>query len=260
MKDFLDRIRVDESGCWLWTQSVTGSGYGMMPTGSGGFTSAHRYAYQRFVGPIPDGRHLHHVCETRRCCNPEHLKPVTCSEHALEHGRGHTPDEYAAALSLVREVGLSEASRISGIAMAVLSANGATGLSPKLWTADTVVDAIRDFHTRYGVTPGAQDWNPAMARVNGRQDLSDRFYADGCWPHSTSVIQKFGRWNAAIEAAGFMPRKPGIKRADVGKPPLVDLVCVGCHEWFSPRRLRQRYCGRPCFITHGLGRYQRAVA
>jgi hypothetical protein len=250
-KDFLDRIRVDDSGCWLWKQSVTGSGYGMMPTGRGGFIAAHRYAYQRFVGPIPDGRHLHHVCEVRRCCNPEHLKPVTRREHAVEHGRGHTPDEYAAALILVREVGLSDAARTSGISPAVLSANGAIGLSPKLWTTDTVIAAIREFTDRYGCTPGAMDWNPPMARAVGRRDLSDRFYADDCWPHSNTVIAKFGRWNTAIIAAGFEPRAQGERRG-VKRAPLLEMVCAGCGQTFTTSSPKRRYCVRSCYHSNGL--------
>lgn len=33
------------------------------------------------VGPIPDGLHIHHVCNDPGCVNPEHLKPLTPSQN-----------------------------------------------------------------------------------------------------------------------------------------------------------------------------------
>ena len=57
---------------------------------------AHRWAYEAFIGPIPDGYQLDHLCHTndagcpggpdcghRRCCNPAHLEPVTASENTM---------------------------------------------------------------------------------------------------------------------------------------------------------------------------------
>jgi hypothetical protein len=38
-------------------------------------------AYELLVGPIPQGKELHHTCRNRRCCNPAHLQPLTRSEH-----------------------------------------------------------------------------------------------------------------------------------------------------------------------------------
>jgi DNA-binding CsgD family transcriptional regulator len=86
---------------------------------------------------------------------------------------------------------------------------------PPKWPRRVVVQRIQEFVARYGVTPGARDWNPAMAIADGRSDLADRFHRDGCWPYATIVLQRFGTWNGAIKAAGFEPRAPGIKRADV---------------------------------------------
>ena len=37
---------------------------------------AHRLSYEHFVGEIPDGLHLDHLCRNRTCCNPWHLDPV----------------------------------------------------------------------------------------------------------------------------------------------------------------------------------------
>ena len=65
--------------CWLWTACTT-RGY---PTFSENGTNVrgHRWAYEHFVGPIPDGLHLDHLCRTPLCVNPDHLEPVTPAEN-----------------------------------------------------------------------------------------------------------------------------------------------------------------------------------
>ena len=75
---FEDCYVVDnETGCWLWIRSLDGKGYGMF--GSAG--RAHRWSYKKFVGPIPGGFELDHLCRVRRCVNPAHLEPVTHEEN-----------------------------------------------------------------------------------------------------------------------------------------------------------------------------------
>lgn len=85
---FIDAIEVDDSGCILWTGGLNGAGYGQFyygkteanPTGKG---YAHRWSYETFVGPIPEGLHLDHLCRTPKCVNPDHLEPVTVRENLL---------------------------------------------------------------------------------------------------------------------------------------------------------------------------------
>lgn len=101
---FVDKVLVDESGCWLWTGSVDGPGYGKI-SADGVLIGAHRVAYQLFVGPIPAGLHLDHLCRVRACVNPAHLEPVTHRENTRRGGpynaraqqthckRGHPFDE-----------------------------------------------------------------------------------------------------------------------------------------------------------------------
>ena len=48
---------------------------------------AHRYVYEKEVGPIPDGFHLDHLCRNTSCVNPAHLDPVTPQINSLR-GRG----------------------------------------------------------------------------------------------------------------------------------------------------------------------------
>lgn len=74
-----------ESGCWLWTLSVGGPGYGNAWDGER-VRTAHRYAYTWIVGPVPDGLVLDHLCKVRRCVNPAHLEPVTQGENMRRAG------------------------------------------------------------------------------------------------------------------------------------------------------------------------------
>lgn len=67
-------------GCWLWTAAVCRKGYGIFAL-NGGRTSGHRFAYERFVGPIPEGREIDHRCRVRHCVNPDHLEAVTHREN-----------------------------------------------------------------------------------------------------------------------------------------------------------------------------------
>ncbi len=82
----IDRIMakvVMEGDCWVWTGAVGSSGYGHVAAGGrrGGMVSVHRTVWEHQNGPIPDGLQLDHLCGVIRCCNPEHLEPVTHKEN-----------------------------------------------------------------------------------------------------------------------------------------------------------------------------------
>ena len=85
--DPLDRfcrlVEAAPTGCWLWTGCLR-RGYGKMALKTGVWVSAYRWAYEHFIGPIPAGLHLDHLCRVPRCVNPNHLEPVT---HAENHRR-----------------------------------------------------------------------------------------------------------------------------------------------------------------------------
>lgn len=85
------KIRIEaSSGCWLWTGTKT-NGYGRIARGHQWEEDAltHRVAYESFVGPIPDGQEIHHLCENRLCCCPSHLRAVTYREHIVELTKGN---------------------------------------------------------------------------------------------------------------------------------------------------------------------------
>ncbi len=76
------------TGCWLWTRSLATSGYGVIGVGGRGVQEmAHRVSYRLFVGEIPDGLHIDHLCRVRCCVNPLHLEAVSVVEN-LARGVG----------------------------------------------------------------------------------------------------------------------------------------------------------------------------
>ena len=82
--------------CWYWLgPRDTAHGYGTYYPFKGSRShAAHRIAYLLFVGPIPEGYEIDHVCHTmdescerpveclhHACVNPSHLEPVTAEEN-----------------------------------------------------------------------------------------------------------------------------------------------------------------------------------
>lgn len=83
---FMSKIEKASSGCWNWMGSIVPGGYGKFNVEKNKVRkcfNAHRWAYEYFKGPIPDGLTLDHLCRNRRCVNPDHLEPVTIRENLL---------------------------------------------------------------------------------------------------------------------------------------------------------------------------------
>ena len=74
------KIQVADDGCLEWTGYLR-SGYGIFRGVGGKNQTAHRVVWELFVGPIPEGMDLDHLCRNRACCNPDHLEPVTRLEN-----------------------------------------------------------------------------------------------------------------------------------------------------------------------------------
>lgn len=91
-KRLMSKLSVNlETGCWEWTDRLQENGYGkLMHVGGrrGRHEWAHRAAYELFVGPIPDGLVLDHLCRNTACANPKHLEAVTHKTNCL---RGASP-------------------------------------------------------------------------------------------------------------------------------------------------------------------------
>jgi hypothetical protein len=73
----MDRCIEDENGCWVFLGAKSPGGYGVVGIATGRNGLTHRVTYEHFVGPVPDGLDLDHLCRNRACCNPWHLEPVT---------------------------------------------------------------------------------------------------------------------------------------------------------------------------------------
>jgi hypothetical protein len=93
------------SGCWLWTGSVNGTGHGQIRIG-GHNRPPHRVMYELAHGPVSSRLDMDHLCRIACCVNPAHLEPVTHQEncargHAGKHQsqKTHCPSghEYTAA-------------------------------------------------------------------------------------------------------------------------------------------------------------------
>lgn len=67
-------------GCWIWVAAIDQNGYGRIGF-LGKNRQAHRLSYELFIGEIPKGLELDHLCRVRRCVNPKHLEPVTRREN-----------------------------------------------------------------------------------------------------------------------------------------------------------------------------------
>lgn len=86
---FDDRLRTfanSPDDCWNWPELSNSRGYVPSACSENGVVRrflAHREAYRRLVGPIPEGLQLDHLCRNRRCINPRHLEPVTSRENVL---------------------------------------------------------------------------------------------------------------------------------------------------------------------------------
>jgi hypothetical protein len=83
---FLPKVHKGD-GCWEWIAGKNIGGYGQFWNGER-IVMAHRFAYEAWVGPIPEGLVIDHLCRNRSCVNPRHMEPV---EHRTNTLRGIGP-------------------------------------------------------------------------------------------------------------------------------------------------------------------------
>ena len=74
-----------QGDCLVWTGSSAPRGYGQLFV-DGRLTPAHRYAWQKANGKIPDGMFLDHACHNPPCCNVDHLRLATPRQNAWNRG------------------------------------------------------------------------------------------------------------------------------------------------------------------------------
>lgn len=75
-----DASSITDSGCRLWAGTLWLAGYGRYSN-----RQAHRVVYEMFVGPIPAGLTVDHICFNRPCVEPSHLRLLSNLANARNH-------------------------------------------------------------------------------------------------------------------------------------------------------------------------------
>jgi hypothetical protein len=92
----IQRSVIDDRGCWVWQGAGDGAGYALLGakslTGSHVPIRGHVATWLLYHGDRPEGYHIHHTCETKKCVNPSHLEIMPARDHAMLH-HPSLPDE-----------------------------------------------------------------------------------------------------------------------------------------------------------------------
>lgn len=78
----LARIELQPNGCWEWQRQIHPRGYAKWKvwgakTGTQKSVWVHRLSYETFIGDIPEGLTIDHLCKNKSCINPDHLEAVS---------------------------------------------------------------------------------------------------------------------------------------------------------------------------------------
>jgi hypothetical protein len=91
---FLKKVKT-ENDCWIWTAHCDRKGYGQFWFQKKVWW-AHRWAYAVFVGDIPGGHPIDHICRNPSCVCPAHLRVLGWSENTAlgnKHRNGNEVTE-----------------------------------------------------------------------------------------------------------------------------------------------------------------------
>ena len=108
-QEFIDRFEAKIAkgdGCWEWTASLAGKGYGQMKLPKQRKQEySHRLAYMIYKGEIPKGIDVCHQCDNPKCCNPDHLFLGTRKENLqdMKQKNRHLNGEKNAGAKLTEE-------------------------------------------------------------------------------------------------------------------------------------------------------------
>jgi HNH endonuclease len=107
---YVEEDRGYRTKCFIWQWCLTNRGYGHVNKSKDPSGLAHVYMYRKYVGPIPKGLTLDHLCHVRSCVNPKHLEPVTNAENCRRGDKAKLTWEIVNSMRKMRmETGLSYA-------------------------------------------------------------------------------------------------------------------------------------------------------
>jgi hypothetical protein len=92
IKDRLEKYSVLVNGCLEWTGTRLPLGYGLINVNRKS-KLAHRVSYEVFVGPIPEGMQVDHICKNESCINHLHLRIASKKQNSayrVKSSRGNT--------------------------------------------------------------------------------------------------------------------------------------------------------------------------
>lgn len=97
--------KIDANGCWYWTGLKDRDDYGIVSINKKAWR-VHRFSYTYWVGDIPFGMIVCHICDRPSCFNPDHLFLGSIKDNNNDRdtkGRGAKPKGSLNARAILNE-------------------------------------------------------------------------------------------------------------------------------------------------------------